>query len=88
MPPYLLLATMIGATYGLLFYLWRGHTMRDLIIYFLTGIIGFITGHMLGNLLGLQVFLLGPIHFVEGTILSWAGLFFMQWFKPFPKNMT
>jgi uncharacterized membrane protein YjjP (DUF1212 family) len=88
MPPYLLIATMLGAVYGVLFHLWRGNTIRDLIIYFLTGILGFITGHILGSLLQLNFLLLGQIHLIEGTIFSWGLLFFMQWFKPFPRNST
>jgi uncharacterized membrane protein YjjP (DUF1212 family) len=86
LPPYLLVATMVGATYGVLFHLWRGKTIRDLIIYFLTGILGFIIGQVLGTVLGLNFLLVGQIHLVAGTVASWGLLFFMQWFKPFPQK--
>ncbi|GAB4428579.1 MAG: hypothetical protein Kow0031_08850 [Anaerolineae bacterium] len=86
MPPYLLLSAMLGATYGVLFHLWRGQTMRDGIIYLLTGIIGFVAGQVIGNLLGLDLLMIGSIHIVEATLVSWGGLFFMRWFKPFPEK--
>lgn len=84
MPPYLLLSILLGATYGTLFHLWRGKTMRDFAIYFLTGIIGFGLGQALGSLLGLDMFLMGSIHIVEATVVCWACLFLIQWLKPFP----
>lgn len=86
MPPYLLLSVLLGATYGVLFHLWWGKTMRDLAIYFLSGIIGFGVGQAFGVLLDLNIFLLGPIHLVEATIASWGGLFLIRWLKPFSQN--
>ena len=81
MPPYLLLSFLLGGIYGALFHFWQGKTIRDLIIYFLTGIIGFGLGQALGNLLGLDVFLIGPVHIVEASVVSWLGLFLMKWVK-------
>jgi hypothetical protein len=81
MPPYLLLSILLGGGYGALFHLWQGKTMRDLVIYFLTGIIGFGLGQGLGNLLGLDIFLIGPLHIVEATGLSWLSLLVMKWLK-------
>ena len=88
MPPYLLLSVLLGATFGALFHLWRGQTMRDLVIYLLTGIIGFLAGQVGGDALGFGVFMVGSIHLVEATITSWVSLFFIRWFKPFPSNST
>ncbi len=81
MPPYLLLSFLLGATYGLLFHLWRGKSFQDLVIYFFAGIIGFVLGQALGNLIGLDFFLIGPLHVAEATIVSWANLFIVQWLK-------
>ena len=81
MPPYLLLSFLLGGIYGALFHFWQGKTIRDLVIYFLTGIIGFGLGQMLGNLLELNIFLIGPLHIVEATFVSWLSLFMMKWLK-------
>jgi hypothetical protein len=81
MAPYLLLSFLLGGIYGALFHLWQGKTIRDLIIYFLTGIVGFGVGQALGNLLGLNIFMIGPVHIAEATVVSWASLFLMKWLK-------
>ena len=86
MPPYLLLSMLLGATYGTLFHLWRGQTMRDLVIYLLTGIIGFLAGQIAANVLGFGFFMIGSIHIIEATLISWASLFFIRWFKPSPNT--
>ncbi|MBE7474811.1 MAG: hypothetical protein DPW09_45230 [Anaerolineae bacterium] len=81
MAPYLLLSLLLGGAYGALFHLWRGKNIRELVIYFLTGIIGFGLGQIIGNVLGLNVFLIGPLHIVEASVMSWVCLFVMQWLK-------
>ncbi len=81
MPPYLLLSVLLGGMYGVLFHLWQGKTIRDLVIYFLTGIIGFILGQVLSNLLGFNLFLIGPLHVVEASLASVLLLFLMKWLK-------
>jgi hypothetical protein len=81
MPPYLLLSLLLGGAYGALFHLWRGKKIRELVIYFLTGIIGFGIGQAVGNVLGLNVFLIGPLHIVEASVMSWVCLFVIQWLK-------
>jgi len=81
MPPYLLLSLILGGIYGTIFHLWRGKSVKDLVIYLITGIIGFIIGQALGNLLGLRIFLIGPLHIIEATVISWISLFVAQWLK-------
>ncbi len=81
MPPYILLSLLLGATYGTLFHLWRGKSVRDLVIYFLIGIIGFGLGQVLGNLLGFNFLVLGPLHLVEATLVSLISLFSIQWLR-------
>lgn len=81
MPPYLLLSFVLGAIYGLLFHLWRGKDFQDLAIYFFTGIIGFAMGQVLANYAGLDIFLIGPLHIAEATLMSWINLFIIQWLK-------
>lgn len=81
MPPFLLFSLLLGGIYGTLFHLWRGKTIRDLILYFFTGIIGFILGQVLGSLLGLNIFMIGPLHMVEATGVSWISLFVIKWLK-------
>lgn len=81
MPPYILLSILLGITYGTIFHLWRGKTVRDLIIYILAGIIGFALGQGMANLMDFSMLLIGPLHIVEATVVSWASLFLVQWLK-------
>jgi hypothetical protein len=81
MPPYLLLAVLLGALYGALFHLWRGKTFRDLATYLGIGVIGFALGQGVGILLGFDQWLIGPLHMVEASLLSWGSLFLVQWLK-------
>lgn len=81
MPPYLLLSSVIGAIYGTLFHLWRGKNLRDLFIYLFTGVIGFGLGQAVGDVIGIDMILIGPVHLVEATIASWITLFLIHWLK-------
>ena len=81
MPPYLLLLLLLGATYGVLFHLWRGKLLRDLIIYVLTGISGVSLGHALGDLLGFTSLMIGPLHLIEATLVGWLSLFVIHWLR-------
>ncbi len=81
MPPYILLSLLLGGAYGTAFHLWRGKTIRDLIVYFLTGIIGFGLGQAIAVLLDFNLFLIGPIHLLEATVISLVCLFGIQWLK-------
>lgn len=81
MPPYVLLSLFIGAIYGALFHLWRGKTLRGLLLYLLTGMIGFGLGQALGALLGFNMGVIGQIHIIEASLVSWGSLFLVRWLK-------
>jgi hypothetical protein len=81
MPPFVLLALLLGATYGALFHFWRGKNLPELAIYLLTGVIGFGLGQVIGRLLGLNLLLIGPLHIIEATVVSWGSLFLVKWLK-------
>ncbi|HMR63158.1 MAG TPA: hypothetical protein PKE64_04015 [Anaerolineae bacterium] len=81
MPPYLLLAVLLGAVYGVLFHLWRGKSFRDLATFLGIGVVGFALGQGVGILLGFDQWLIGPLHVVEASLLSWGSLFLVQWLK-------
>ena len=81
MPPFLLLALLLGSIYGTLFHLWRGENLRDLVIYVLAAIIGFLFGQGVGNLLESTTLLIGPLHLLEASLLSVVMLFIIHWLK-------
>ena len=79
MPPYVLLSLLIGAIYGILFFLWRGKSLKDLLIFSAAGVMGFIAGQIAANLVGMEIFLIGPVHMVEASMASWVMLFVTRW---------
>ena len=81
MPPFVLLGLLLGSLYGTIFHLWRGKSLRDFLIYLVAGIIGFGFGQGLGMALGFNMWLIGPLHVVEATVVSWISLFLIQWLK-------
>jgi hypothetical protein len=81
MSPALFLSALIAGIYGALFHLWRGRTLRELPLYLIASAIGFALGQLVGNLIGLDLFTIGPIHIVEASLGSWVMLFVARWLK-------
>jgi hypothetical protein len=72
---------LIASIYGALFYLWRGRTFRELPLYLVASGLGFALGQLAGNLFGLDIFTIGPIHIIEASLGSWVMLFIARWLK-------
>jgi len=81
MSPFLLLSSLIAGIYGALFHLWRGRTFRELPLYLIAAIVGFALGELAGDAIGLNVFMIGPLHIVEASLASWSMLFIARWLK-------
>ena len=81
MSPALLLSVLIASIYGALFHVWRGRSFRELPLYLIASGLGFALGQLVGNLIGLDIFVIGPIHIIEATLGSWAMLFIARWLK-------
>jgi len=81
MSPALLLSALIASIYGALFHVWRGRSFRELPLYLIASGLGFALGQFAGNLIGLHIFVIGPIHVIEATLGSWAMLFIARWLK-------
>jgi uncharacterized membrane protein YeaQ/YmgE (transglycosylase-associated protein family) len=81
MSPFLLFTLLIGGIYGAAFHIWKGQQVRDLAFYVVVGVIGFALGQLIGNRLGLNLFLIGPVHIFEASLVSWFTLFVGRWLK-------
>ena len=81
-PPALVLAFVIASLYGVLFYLIFGQGWLHLALYWSVGVLGFAVGQWLGNLFGIGLLNVGSINLVEGTLVSWFGLFAIRaWYR-------
>lgn len=81
MPPAWLLSSLIATIYGTLFHVWRGRTLRELPLYILAALLGFVLGDLAGDALGLDLFTIGPLHVLEASLGSWVALFIARWLK-------
>jgi hypothetical protein len=79
--PALILSLIIASAYGALFHVWKGKTAKDLLIYLAAGLAGFGLGQLVGNTLGLGIFMIGEVHVVEASLICWLILFIAKWLK-------
>ncbi len=80
-PPSLILAMSVAGVYAVLYNLWRGGALRDLPFYLVAAWVGFGLGQFAGWLVGLDWLMIGPLHILEGTLLSWSLLILVNWLR-------
>ncbi len=80
-PPSIALIALLGAVYGALFYLWKGKTWSELLLFMIIAILGFFVGQLVAFLLDLEVVTIGQVHFVEGTLFAWLFMLAIAWLK-------
>jgi hypothetical protein len=73
-PPALLLGLLLSVAYATLLHLWKGRSLRDLLLYLLASAGGFAIGQVLGVLLQMPIFRIGQLHVVEASLLAWLAL--------------
>jgi hypothetical protein len=78
-PSTLLLAVAVATIYGAAFHVWQGGGARRLALYLLAGWLGFTLGHLLGNLLGLHLVMIGELNIFTATLGSALALFLARW---------
>ena len=79
--PPLILAVAIASICAVLYNLWRGGAVRDLLFYLVAAWVGFGLGQFAGWLLGLDWLMIGSLHVLEGTLLCWGLLFLANWLR-------
>lgn len=79
--PALVLSIILASAYGLAFFLWRGHTVRDLLFFWLAAVVGFAAGQIAGQLLDILPWTLGQVHIIEATVIAVLFLVIATWLK-------
>jgi uncharacterized membrane-anchored protein len=77
--PALLSALVLASVYAVVFHLWRGRGLRDLVFFWLAAIVGFAAGHLAGHILDINPWTIGQIHIVEATIVAFLFLIMARW---------
>jgi len=81
MSPYFLLSILLGGAYGTAFHIWQGKSVKDVAYYIGAGVIGFGLGQAIANFFAWKLFLIGPIHLLEASLVSWLALFVARWLR-------
>ncbi|HUS17080.1 MAG TPA: hypothetical protein VM536_18940 [Chloroflexia bacterium] len=68
--PAVLVFLGLATGYALLFHLWRGRNIQQLILFWLVSILGFGLGSFLASLAQLHVALLGGVPVVEASLAA------------------
>lgn len=79
--PPLIFSVVLASIYAAVFHLWRGKTVKEWLLYWLAALLGFGLGQLIGNSLGLDVLMVGQVHVVEATLISWLFLEVARWLK-------
>ncbi len=74
-----LFAFLLATLYGAGFHLWQGGNARQLLLYLLTGWVGFAVGHFVGGWVGFTFFSAGALHILPATLGSLIALFAARW---------
>jgi hypothetical protein len=73
-PPALLLGLLLSVAYAGLLHVWKGRSLRDLLLYLVASAVGFAIGHLLGLLLQIPLPRIGEVHVIEATVFAWVAL--------------
>jgi hypothetical protein len=79
--PPLVLSLIIASAYAAFFNLWQKGSAKDLLLYLVACWLGLGIGELAGDLLGLDVMMIGQIHILEGTVGAWLLLLLVKWLK-------
>ena len=79
-PPFVL-SVLVSTALAALFNLWQGASVRDLSLYLVAGWLGFAVGDLLGDWIGLDLFMIGEVHIAEAGLTCVLLLFLARWLK-------
>jgi hypothetical protein len=74
LPPALVLGVALCLLYAGLLHLWKGRTLRDLLLYLAASGGGFAAGQLLGLLLQIPLPRIGQVHVIEASLFAWLAL--------------
>ena len=79
--PMVVLSVLLASLYAAVFHVIKGRTLVELPIFWVASLVGFATGELAARVLSLDVLMVGELHVVEASIVSFAFLFIARWLK-------
>jgi hypothetical protein len=77
--PGLLLSLVLASIYAAAFYLLLGRRPRDMLFFWLAAVVGFASGHVVGEVWGFIPWTLGQVHIIEASVLAILFLILARW---------
>ena len=77
--PALIFSVALASAYALLFHLWRGRSLPQLLFVWVAALAGFAVGHLLGDRWGFLPWTIGQVHIVEATIAAFLFMILARW---------
>ena len=74
-----LLAFILSTLYGAGFHLWQGGSSRRLLLYLLTGWVGFAAGHFAAAITSFTLWSAGALNILPASLGSLLALFLANW---------
>jgi len=70
----IVLGFLLATIYGAAFHVFVGGPPRRIILYILASWVGFTIGHLVGDLLGVDLLMLGVVQLFTASLGSWTAL--------------
>lgn len=77
----LVLSLILASIYAGAFHVFKGKVLVELPIFWAAGVVGFIIGELVAQVLRLNFLMIGELHVVEASAVSIACLFIARWLK-------
>ncbi len=77
--PALFFGLLLSSLYGAAFHLWKGGSLKKLLLFTIFAWVGFWAGHLLGSKLGWTFLAVGPLNAGMATLGSVLVLFVGNW---------
>lgn len=72
--PSLVLSLVLSVGIAAMFHLWRGRSLRDLLLFLLVAFVGFGVGQLVGTIIRTPLLQVGDVHLLEASIGAWLAL--------------
>lgn len=82
----IVLGFFLATAYGAGFHLIMGGPAKRILLYTFAAWVGFAVGHMLGDLINLEVFKLGALHLFSASLGAWIALIASWWLTAYERT--
>jgi uncharacterized membrane-anchored protein len=79
--PALLLSFVLASVYAIVFSVWQARRLRDVLFFWLAAVVGFASGHLVGERWGFIPWTIGQVHIIEATAIALLLLFITRWLR-------